>query len=444
MKERRFEGITKKIGAKPFIILIMVLIFLIPVSFIKSLVRDRSYYYKDAVSTILQPKGGEPHLEGLLLAIPYTSKTETTDNQGKTSIEEKTNYIITVPESYNLQTTVKPEYLSRGIFEVPVFNCSVLVQGDFTPIEYVHYNIDEKTIDWQNAMLLLGVSNKKSFTQTPLVQVDNKNLTMSLLSPSNSSPFTNTIFYDLPKNFLKDGFSYTINIELQGGKALHITPLATNNSFSVSSSWATPGFTGGWLPEERNISDNGFSALWNIAGLSTNIPKTWLSTKSMSFQNYEKVNIAFFTPVDNYQKTERSVKYALLFLIIPFFAIFVFEVFTKIHIHPVQYCLIGLENVIFYLLILSISEHFSFVLTYWIASISVSLVMFLYAAAIFKKIRWGGFFALVQIISYTFLFGTLQSEDYALLIGSLGLFFVVALLMLLTRKVDWYGTFIEE
>ena len=143
-------------------------------------------------------------------------------------------------------------------------------------------------------------------------------------------------------------------------------------------------------------------------------------------------------PVDAYKKTERSVKYALLFLIIPFIALLISEIFSKIRIHPVQYCLIGFADIIFYLLLLSISEHLSFDSTYLICAICVSLSTLFYASAIFRQIKWGGLLSSVQFISYIFLYGTLQAEDYALLIGSIGLFIVLVLLMFITRKIDWY------
>ena len=143
-------------------------------------------------------------------------------------------------------------------------------------------------------------------------------------------------------------------------------------------------------------------------------------------------------PVDSYKKTERSVKYALLFLIIPFIALLISEIFSKVRIHPIQYCLIGFADVIFYLLLLSISEHLPFDLTYLICAVSVCLATLFYAVAIFGSRKWGGLLSAVQFISYIFLYGTLQAEDYALLIGSIGLFAVIVLLMFITRKVDWY------
>ncbi|MBR1614921.1 MAG: inner membrane CreD family protein, partial [Treponema sp.] len=150
------------------------------------------------------------------------------------------------------------------------------------------------------------------------------------------------------------------------------------------------------------------------------------------------VSTSFLVPVDAYKKSERSVKYALLFLMIPFIALLISEIFSKKRVHPVQYCLIGFADVIFYLLLLSISEHVPFDLTYLICAASVSLATLFYATSIFKSLKFGGMLSGVQLVSYIFLYGTLQAEDYALLIGSIGLFAVVLLLMFITRKIDWY------
>ncbi|MBQ9629983.1 MAG: cell envelope integrity protein CreD [Treponema sp.] len=452
-----------KIGAKPFIILVLVLLFLIPLSMLDSLIRDRKNYQREAVSSILQPKGGEPVVEGFALAVPYTINTEVIDKNGSTRYEKRTSYIVCTPEEWNANAVVETEHLTRGIFKVPVFIGKINSSGNFSKLEYSFNKINESDILWDECVLMIGVSNKKNLTKIPSISLnqnsgnnqnnsDNqKNLSHSLFSLENASPFTSTVFYEIDAQSVRNGFSFSSEIEIQGGKSFRIMPLAGNNSFTLESEWTTPGFSGGWLPVERNISENGFSAKWNIVGLSTVFPKMWITSQSTTSsdgkkfsQGAETVKIEFVTPVDNYQKTERSIKYALLFLLIPFIAIFIFEIFTKIKIHPVQYCLIGLADVIFYLLLLSVSEHLSFTLTYWISSMAVSLLLLFYASAIFKKIKWGAFFALVQVTAYIFLFGTLQAEDYALLIGSLGLFFVIALLMVLTRNIDWFASQSEK
>lgn len=227
---------------------------------------------------------------------------------------------------------------------------------------------------------------------------------------------------------------------IQGGNSLSILPIASDNHFQLTSNWPAPSFSGGWLPTQRNISADGFSAEWNIAGLSTVFPKSWIAAENHGIQTAaaEAVTAAFITPVDNYQKTMRSVKYALLFLIIPFLTVFIFEIFTRIRIHPVQYCLIGLADVLFYLLLLAVSEHLPFSVTYWISAAAVCAATFGYTTAIFRQVKWGALFVAVQAASYIFLFGTLQAEDYALLIGTIGLFCVTIILMILTRRIDWY------
>ena len=459
MDKNKLLNSAGKIGVKPFIILVLVLLFLIPLHMLDSLVDDRKSYQKDAVRSILEPKGDAPVIEGFVIAVPFKKTVDVWENGVKRS-ERKTNYIVCVPETWNMRFSAKPEYLTRGIFKAPVFSGTVHSDCGFSAVDYSYNKIDERDIVWNECVLMLGISNKKNLTKLPVITANGTPLEMSLMSPENASPFSNTVFYNVPAEYCKKGLSFTAETEIQGGRYFAAMPIAADNTFSVESTWPTPGFTGGWLPTERSISDAGFSAVWNIAGLSTAFPKEWIASEKKDapvssvrkynekygYDSYDRdgdaaetIQIDFVTPVDNYQKTERSIKYALLFLIIPFITIFIFEIFTHVKIHPVQYCLIGLADVIFYLLLLSVSEHISFGATYWISSAAVSFLLLFYAAAIFKKPKWGACFALVQMVSYIFLFGTLQAEDYALLIGSLGLFFVVTLLMVLTRKIDWYA-----
>lgn len=441
MEKNKISKLKNKIGIKPIIIFVMILLFLIPISLIKSIINDRSHYQSEAIGSILLPKGGEPNIEGIAIAVPYKKIIETTDKDQKKNYREETYYLLSTPVQQNISATVNPEYLTRGIFQVPVFNSQIQMDGTFSPLEYNESGIDISKFQWNKALVLVGIKNKKSLTETPNFYINNEKLKLALTEPNSCSPFNNTIFYDLPEKFLQKDCSYNIILNIQGGNTLKITPIARNTKVNIDSTWTSPSFSGGWLPTERNITDKGFSAEWNISGISTAYPKIWLSENKK--YHPENIEIGFKTPVDNYKKTERSIKYALLFLLIPFVTIFIFEIFTNIKIHPIQYCLIGLADVIFYLLLVSISEHLPFTLTYWIASGAVSLLMLFYASTIFKVLKWGIAFACTQFISYIFLFGTLQAEDYALLIGSLGLFFVLGLLMILTRKIDWYSDFLD-
>ena len=446
-------------GFKCIVVFILVLIFQIPMAFIRSLINDRTFYHRNAERSILEPKGGQPELQGVLIAIPY-EKGMTVQTASGLQHEASIHYLFVTPETFSAQTDIEPEMLRRGIFEVPVFNCDVNASGMFSPIEensvIENRASAEDHVKFEDALLLVGISNKKIVTSLPEIKVDGEILRQSLFEPNTQSPFSNTIYYDLGAR-AKNGFKFEMSAKIQGGKTFSLTPHAAQNKFVVHSNWSAPGFSGGWLPTEREIGENGFSAEWNIPGLSTNFPKRWSSEsanvlKLTEYGDYkvvdarntveqgsaQSVRVSFYQSVDNYQKAMRSAKYSILFLLVPFIALLVFEIFSKVKIHSIQYGLIGLANVVFYLLLLSISEHISFDATYWIASVAVSSLMLFYGAAIFHKLTYGVSFAVVNLISYIFLFGTLQAEDYALLLGSVGIFAVVAALMILTHKIDWY------
>ncbi len=452
--KKNSKDFTSSFSFKCLIVFILILIFQIPMQFIRMLIEDRDSYHNSAIESILIPKGGEPNIEGILIAVPYDEAVFSKDDKGVITKTMVPHTLFVTPENYNAMTSVQPEILQRGIFDVPVFSSDVKATGSFDGIESEsiidNYDSDNDVIYWEKALMIVGISNKKNLVCVPEISVSGKNLKQSYFDYSIGSPFTNSVYYDLGK-IAQTGFNFDILIKIQGGRSLSFTPIATSNQFTIESSWSTPGFEGGWLPQERNITDTGFRANWSIPGFSTQFAKRWSTlsnenTCRFSYPKYrdidsnyaERIQVNFYQPVNNYQKSTRSAKYSLLFLMVPFIALLIFEVFSKVRIHPIQYCLIGFANVVFYLLLISVSEHISFNLTYWISSIAVSLLMFLYGSSIFRKLTYGIFFALVNFVSYIFLFGTLQAEDYALLIGSIGIFIVVCVLMILTRKIDWY------
>lgn len=449
MKKLRFSNSSLKF----LMIILLMLLFLIPVELIKNLIHDRKSYQRDAVESITQPLGGQAGFEGIVVAVPYRQVRKETTAGGITRTETLIRYVLFAPQNYEVDFDVKPYFLTRGIFKVPVFNGKAHVRADFSGFDFSYFDIQESDVLWDEALVVLGLSNTKNVTSQPVVLLHgadgpggadgttsgNGNAEKLELSPVKYdaiSPFTTGIYYSISGADFSAGLKTSCEIEFQGGEDIKIYPVGADNYFSMSSPWKSPSFTGGWLPAERNLDSNGFSAEWKIAGLSTVYPKSWLSETRF---NPEAVYVSFIIPVDSYKKTERSVKYALLFLLIPFLALLISEVFSGKKIHPVQYCLIGLADVIFYLLLLSVSEHIPFDASYFICAVSVCIATCFYATAIFKSLKWGALVTSVQLVSYIFLYGTLQAEDYALLIGSIGLFVVIVLLMFITRKIDWYA-----
>ena len=442
MLEKNLNLNKNAFWVKPIIIFVLLLVMLIPLGFIKSILYDRQVVKSQAEQSIMQPVGGTLELQGLVLSLPFKQTIDVQNDDGTITTKRVTKQILVTPKNYKISTELDPQYLKRGIFSVPIFNGNIGVNAEFEALDYEHLGVKEGDILFDEAVIILGIGNKKTFTAYPKLTIASNDQTSELMqsfATPEFSPFAQSIYYKLPANLAKSNFKLSGELFVQGGAKLSFVPLAQNNTFSINSPWASPSFSGGWLPKTREVSKDGFKATWEISGLSTNFAPAWIVKNYMPLNQYaETINVDFISPINNYSLVKRCVTYAFLFLIVPFLAIFLCEIWAKTRIHPVQYFLIAAADILFYLLILSISEHLAFFTSYAIATIAVCLTVFLYASAIFKGKKWGAFIAMVQFISYLTLYGILQSEDYALLLGSVLMFAVLAIIMFATRKIDWY------
>lgn len=427
------------ITSKPVLIIALVLIMFIPLAFIKSLVVDREYYKNQAVTNISQPMGYSPKIEGIVVAMPYWQETKNEIyNNGTKSIEttRTKQYLIQAPIVYDIDAEVNPFMLNRGIFKIPAFYGKINITAKFSPVDLKQFSLKESDFIKNECIVLLGTGNSKTLKTLPQIKADGTTLVQSEVKYSELQEFSSNLYYILTEDFFNKDMVLTTTLNIQGTEKIRFIPFANENNIRLSSTWKSPSFTGDWLPESREISAAGFSANWKIPGLSTTFTHAWHADKLVSFPNADSIVTTFLIPVDFYQKTSRSVKYGFLFLMVPFISLFLSELFLKQNIHPLQYCLIGIADVLFYLLLLSISEHLGFFASYFISAGAVCFATWFYTSGIFKSIKWGSLLSVIQLISYIFLFGTLQAEDYALLIGSIGLFLVVLVLMTLTRKTD--------
>lgn len=450
---KNINEVTKTLGFKIIIIVVLGLLLLIPMTFINSVVKDRIRYQNEAISSIIEPVGDSANIQGVVIAIPYLEKFIDSDTK---EIGYTRKYIFYMPNEYNVTGDVEVTSLSRGIFKAPIFNSKLNITGRFDKYNAEIYNLDENNtiILYDEAMIILGIGNKKNLMKLPNILINQneelkyyeKNINIDL------NMFNNKFLYTISRDSILNGFDFNITMDIQGGNSLIITPLASENTFKISSKWKDPSFTGGFLPTKREVNNNGFNAEWNIASFNTSFTKYWTSDENSnrlnnidnnqyytSNQESNNVLISFLLLNDNYQKTSRSVKYAILFIFIPFFVLFLCEVLSKKRIHPVQYILIGIANAIFYLLLLAISEHINFNISYFLSALMVTALTSIYIVYIIKSPRYTISMAIVESLIYIFLFGILQLTDYALLMGTLGLFAVIALAMYFTRNVDWYG-----
>lgn len=204
---------------------------------------------------------------------------------------------------------------------------------------------------------------------------------------------------------------------------------------SLKSTWANPSFEGDILPDERNVTDNGFDARWKILDLNRNYPQQWIGNTSVL--NDAGIGVSLLFPVDIYQKSERSVKYAIMFLALTFVTFFFSEVLQKKRIHPINYLLVGAALCLFYALLISLAEQLGFGLSYIIASAATIGLISIFTGSIFNNFRIGILTSICLIILYSFLFIILQLQDYSLLMGSVGLFIILAILMYFSRRISW-------
>ncbi len=416
-------------GLKVIIIGVLTLLFLIPIAWIKYIVKERQDYQKEAIQSIVAPIGRSPGFNDFSINVPY-KYVKKAQNDAEIITD---GFIHIRPDNYDIDMEISPYTLKRGIFEVPVFNGQVHIQAKFNSLDISKYHPQEAL--YEKTKFNIELSDTKFLTKEPKISINGQEVALGT-----ERSIDGKLLYYLPITDPEKGITVAVTIYFQGGERINIRPVGGNNTFKVKSNWKDPSFSGAWLPTTRTVNEAGFSAEWNILGFNTKYGKdcknSWVCEEPY---HKDEVSIGIMIPVDSYKKTERAVKYALLFLIIPFLALFICEIFSKTRIHFIQYGLIGLNDVIFYLLLLSISEQIAFNLTYLICVLAICAVTLFYGMSIFKSKKWGAILSSVQLLSYIFLFGLLGAEDYALLIGSLGLFAIVCTLMFITRKIDWYG-----
>lgn len=431
MKKIRVLSISKKL----IIILVLLLLFLLPINLIANILTDREDYQKVAISSITEPLGSNVEINGIYIAIPYKYNDNFANVDGGIINIDKMNYVLFTPDEYDLNFNVDTYYLKRGIFKIPVFNASMDLKLIFEDLVFKNYQENSSNLSFNDARLFFDIPHMKNVVSIPNITTNNGELEIIDAEYNISEPLSDKLCYKINSFNSNNKTEIKGEIELQGASSISISPIGNNNNFSMASNWKTPGFNGGFLPKERNISDKGFEAKWEITRINTNFPKSFILKSNY---NFDIVNIDLVKHIDNYALVERCLKYAILFLFVPFLAIFLLELFTKKRIHPIQYILVGSVDVLYYLLLISISEHVNFNITYFICSLSVILPSFLYIVSIFKSLKHGYILAVIQFLLYTLLYVTILSEDYALLIGSISLFILVIALMFITRKIDWY------
>jgi inner membrane protein len=450
------RNFTRGYTFKVLLLMALVLLLLIPLSMIRALVNERGHTAASAESGIMEAWGKQLVAAGPIVTIPgiRTEEVRTkTEKEGEKIEIIKTPFTLVIsPRKLDIHGSFKTEIRKRGIFSVPLFSGTLKLSGAFDPAMAVSELLPNEEVFFNQAELIISLSSQKGIRTINASTWDNEELFFKpgnqgySLFASGYGKNVGGIHASLP-NFGNTPAAFNISIGIQGGQYVRFLPIGQDTHAAVSADWPSPSFQGAYLPGESSISDAGFSASWDVNYLSRDIPLFWKNhgKGSGSIDYFDSLfGVDFFRTIDTYALNTRAVKYAVLFLVVPFLTLFLLEIFTKRRIHPVPYLLSGIGNAVFYLLLLSLSEQFPFYTAYLIAAFAVTAMMSLYSRALLPSWNKSWYMGLVVTISYVLLYAVLNAESYALLIGSLGTFAMVALIMFLTRKLDWYRQEIER
>lgn len=430
------QSTTSRIGRsvtfKLMVVCVLILVLLAPVSMVKSLIREREWRQKRVVGEINAKWGRTQTVAGPILSIPYRQIIEY--EKGKKSTV--TRYFHVLPDALRVQGSVVPQVRYRGIYQAVLYQTHMVIEGRFPHPIVEKTRIPRENIFWDAAFLSLGITDMRGIRESIEGVFGGQKLAMEP-GMETADVFAAGVSAPVALNQTTQGYDFRFVIDLNGSQQLSFVPVGRTSSVSMRSPWPDPSFTGAFLPVERTISPEGFTARWNVLHLNRNYPQSW--TGSGHKLDESAFGVRLFSPVDIYQKSMRTAKYALMFIVFAFMAFFLSEVIHRLRVHPVQYLLVGLAIIIFYTLLLSVSEHTSFGIAYLAASSAVLGLITAYAASILRSTAVTAMVGGILTVLYGYLYILLQLEDYALLMGSIGLFVVLALVMFMTRKIDWYG-----
>lgn len=416
---------------------LLALLMLLPLWKVQSLVEEREGMRKAAVNQIAQGWGGEQVLGGLVLAVPTLERG--IDAQGV--VHQVTDTALVLPDTMSVDAAMSVEKRRYGIYEAPVFSTSVQLRGRFLSDEIVQRS-EHDSATWQagRAELRLVLADLRGLQEITELTINGKPQQFSSSAASVGGWPTVTVPLDISV-LGDDPIDFSLRFRVAGTQSLQLLPLGRTVEVKMQAPWPDPSFIGTALPVERTVDARGFSARWHLLDLNRGYGQSWhASDRDIDRAVRDSAfGVALYQPVDLYQRNVRAGKYGLLFVTLTFVAFFLFEVLKQLRVHPVQYVLVGAALTSFYVLLLALSEQIGFGLAYALAAASVVLIIGGYAAAVLRARRAGAMLGGALALVYAMLYVVLAAEQYSLLIGAVVLVSTVALLMYLTRRIDWYA-----
>lgn len=406
----------------------LIVLLLIPLWMIQFIISERQVYRNEAVREISKSWAAPQVIAGPILTV--VTNLDHKDKSGTKTQSKKRSFYL--PENLSVEAKVVPEKRYRGIYSAIVYKTDLMIKGNFD-LKKLKEKINDP--NFAESYLSFNIEDPKGIQEKVTIKWDE---VIQSVNPGliDNNVFKNGFHSEVLINKEKFVSSFQINLTLNGVDDLSFVPIGKNTEVNISSSWSNPSFVGKFLPAKREIGEDGFRASWSINHFNREFPQEWESQKYDVFK--DKFGVKFVIPADEYQQTMRSSKYGLLIIILTFASFFLVEIFSGKAIHPIQYMLIGLALIIFYSMLLALSEYILFQYSYLIAGSLVIGLITLYTKSIYKNRGIVLSISSMLILFYGFVYILLQLQDYSLLLGNIALFLILAAIMFFTRKINWF------
>jgi inner membrane protein len=421
--------------AKIILIALLTLVLLLPLSRVESLIAERASLRDTAVERVANGVGHAQNIGAVMMSVPVT-RTWTADGKQCSST---TNYYL-LANDVDISGTVDSELRKSGIYTVPAFHASLHISGSISNELLIHVLAPEPGMDKHTgpAALFLAVSDPSGIRALNGVRIDEA---LVPVSASNTAGLQG-VSADLPAAGLDrpHRWAFAADLVISGTQRLQLLPFAQSTHVKLTSAWPDPSFSGAFSPDAvPQVGPHGFAADWRVLQINRDYPQFW-SDAHVSAQQLEKsaFGVDFYQPVDAYQRDYRAIHYAVLFIALTFMALFLWEHTLGAPVHAMQYAMIGAALSVFYLVLLAVSEHLNFAGSYTLAAAAMTLLLAVYFSGILRSRAAGWITGTVAGVCYSLLYLLVLSEEYALLFGALAIFFLLAAIMIGTRKLDWY------
>ncbi|MCO4774712.1 MAG: cell envelope integrity protein CreD [Schleiferiaceae bacterium] len=412
---------------------VLALLLLIPAGLIQNLIREREYTQENAINEMTSVWGGEQMLVGPYLTVPFDAPYTVTNSDGTEEISYARNYLYVLPEFLNGAVDVQPETRKLGIYEAVVYRGEANMQGEFKLPDWTKAGVDPKYIHWDKVTLNVGISDLRGVEGAFDFEWNEASL------PLSSGLVTNDIYWSGVHSPVaiesQEELRFKFSTTLRGSRRFSVVPLGKQTTFSMVSPWAEPNFEGSFATTKYEPTAEGFSAHWEVSHLNRNYPQSWVGKKYTPANDF--FGTEFIKTVDNYSKSTRVAKYAILIIALTFMVFYFSELIKGAKVNALQYVLVGLALVLFYTLLLSFSEHIGFNAAYLVAALMTVLMEFFYARSVLGSTKLAAYVAATLTLLYSFIFILIQLKDFALLAGSLGLFVILAGIMFISRRIQW-------